>query len=264
MFHVIYRLEKQDRFSCMTLITMLLFAVLLLISVKAPTTLGLVCLACDQVESIRDCSDIQTCGPNEICYLDGHYTVQGHLTYQGGCRDRRRCPTVLGGKRDSNLFCSQCCDQPWCQATLCGGKGYPADRGLMCYDCPQGLDHAEDCDRIIEASSDQACVESLVATNHGTIKYVTSLIGKAACSRLMATIHVDEIVGKRQSTGSNGLCYNCCNSDLCNNQCVSKNQTAQVCQDTGTLETCSLAQGYVCGDKTMAFNAGCLLTCGFC
>ncbi|XP_052240288.1 uncharacterized protein LOC127850926 isoform X1 [Dreissena polymorpha] len=240
---------------------MLPFAVLVLIAFKVPTALGLVCLKCDLVPSIRDCPYIETCGSHEVCYLEGYISNNGRALYQGGCRERQKCSSVTAvGKRTNAVFCSQCCDYNWCQASLCGGTGYPPDRGTMCYACPEGLLQENDCDKIIEASRDQVCTETLKMYAQGTMIYSTSQMEKTACDRALATL----AAGNLHVGVDNGTCFNCCSGDLCNNRCIPAIPIVQVCKDTSTPETCKLAAAFICGDKAMATNAGCLHYCGLC
>ncbi|XP_052264988.1 uncharacterized protein LOC127867695 isoform X1 [Dreissena polymorpha] len=246
---------------CRVKSNMLHFAGLVLIALKAPTALGLVCLVCDHVSSIRDCPYIETCGSHEVCYLEGRNSSNGHALYQGGCRERQKCFTATTvGKRTEAAFCSQCCDHNLCQASLCGGTGYSPNRGPMCYDCPEGLNQGDYCDRIIEASHDQVCTESMRLSLQGTLFYATSLLEKNACDRALARLAAENL----HITGANGSCFNCCSGDLCNNRCNLATPIVQVCKDASTPETCKLAAAYICGDKTMATNAGCLHYCGLC
>ncbi|XP_076082654.1 fibrinogen-like protein A [Mytilus galloprovincialis] len=82
-----------------------------------PVDGGTTCLSCSSVESVIDCTHLERCGNNEICFAHKYVTESKSELYDFGCTYQKLC--VLGssgsifGKRLSeghHIVCQTCCN----------------------------------------------------------------------------------------------------------------------------------------------------------
>ncbi|XP_062568502.1 uncharacterized protein LOC134230682 [Saccostrea cucullata] len=147
-------------------------------------------------------------------------TVNGLTLFNTGCRNPSFCnsTSLAEDPEDPNLRvfhphiteCKECCNKSVCNNDGCGSKGYPVNRGPLCFTCPQTTDPAL-CETIDVCNEDEDC-HVHQEMEFGDVFFSQSCQEKHGCLRQAAL----QIFGKR----SEQECTNCCNEDQCNSELV--------------------------------------------
>ncbi|KAK3083550.1 hypothetical protein FSP39_025259 [Pinctada imbricata] len=220
--------------------TAVLFCIAAVVLIQLNDVKAITCFKCNGVAFPRDCPFVVECGPHEECFVDQLVSPDGNIKYNTGCRDRTACQ--LAGRKRNDVIrrqgvtgdlttCTACCDVAHCNYGGCGEKGLPdrSKRGPICYDCYQQRQEAG-CNQVKICGQDEECHIMRSPNSHLDFSYTTGCISKVRCGVL-------SILGKREDAydeggvsserhqRSTGICFNCCNGDLCNKACSPTNTT---------------------------------------
>ncbi|XP_053373702.1 uncharacterized protein LOC123531111 isoform X2 [Mercenaria mercenaria] len=212
---------------------------------------GFQCLECDDVLKPTYCDTVTRCGIHEQCYVDAKLSTAGSIRYSLGCRDSSRCSQTHNvAKRDilhtrhnssfktdvrifqnrrsgGNWVCSECCSGDLCNSAGCGSKGYPSQRGPICFNCPQ-QNTEDDCNKITMCGQDELCMlhKTMDPVIHETF-YESRCEGEQKCNDQLSRYKLlpSVLVGKRRRR--NAVIYHscrlqCCKTSLCNANCTNE------------------------------------------
>ncbi|XP_052236752.1 integumentary mucin C.1-like [Dreissena polymorpha] len=201
-----------------------------------------VCLSCQGVVSPVACSQVETCGAHEVCFMDSFATSNGYIRYNLGCRDSVKCstPSVIGKRlfdgrisvtsdyhrrRSETVICSQCCHGNLCNQALCGQRGFGQDQGPVCYSCDIQQD-SDSCDTIRQCSTDQVCqLKFEYRPEYKAVVYQTACKSPSDCEQ--DKLKVTQLLALLGQTADTSCHIQCCTSDLCNSvTCPSKSTIA--------------------------------------
>ncbi|XP_052786762.1 uncharacterized protein LOC128222045 [Mya arenaria] len=178
---------------------------------------GLVCLKCHDVVQPRHCMTAISCAESEVCYAERTVNDLDEVAYTLGCTPKQTCSNSSSTSQFSR--CKLCCDSPLCNNEACGEPGYPAGRGLLCFNCHDPVP-AGRCHNIDFCGSEEVCSVA------GREVFGT-MVFSSKCQFACETHHSGEIlIGRRQiselkrRSGDSRGCTACCSSDLCNDECV--------------------------------------------
>ncbi|XP_046547092.1 uncharacterized protein LOC124257144 isoform X2 [Haliotis rubra] len=180
------------------------------------------CLECNRVTKPQDCTKDVICDESEICVSEQYITDLGHTLYDIGCRLTSSCAAtgykgrqhqsnqMLIGRKRQNIaahLCIECCDTDLCNKNLCGGT----DNGrLECVHC-SGLQNMTYCTQLEICESNEVCyIEKKITDTYGQ-QYTAGCVKRTQCEAKQ--------VSKRQYDNVVDLCFNCCNTSVCNIEC---------------------------------------------
>ncbi|XP_078327360.1 uncharacterized protein LOC111110903 isoform X2 [Crassostrea virginica] len=177
---------------------------------------GLYCLSCTDSVTPRHCRTVQNCGDGEVCFTESHFSQNGNILFDLGCRTSQTCQIKRRDVNNQQLLhrlshhshCIDCCSTDLCNNQGCGQRGYPTSRGPVCFECQQ-VSNPLLCDKITFCDQDQECYLER-ELEFGDVFYSSRCINKHACASNL------QVFGKRNTDH----CSHCCHTDLCNNQCV--------------------------------------------
>ncbi|XP_067658619.1 von Willebrand factor A domain-containing protein 2-like [Haliotis asinina] len=200
------------------------------------------CLECNRLSKPQDCTKFVICDENEICVTEKYITDLGHTLYDIGCRLTSSCAAtgykarhrplqsnqVLIGRKRQNIaahLCIQCCDTDLCNKHLCGG----IENGkLECVHC-SGLLNMTYCTHLETCESNEVCyIEKKITDTFGQ-QYAAGCVKRSQCDA--------KYVSKRQTDNVVDLCYNCCNTSVCNIECHKDATPAVTTTTTTTAQT---------------------------
>ncbi|XP_048739026.2 uncharacterized protein LOC125653514 [Ostrea edulis] len=191
-----------------------LHAVVLGVLCSLPVTHGLKCLKCDSVTEPRLCTRLETCHKGEVCGVRQRRSDNGDISYWTGCVPQTGCSVIntVKGKRtsyyDNEIICQYCCSGDLCNSQGCGARGYPSDRGPLCYECKNIADPST-CHSIAICNHNEKCFVG-TESHFGHLYYTTRCETAHTCTAL----DFSSPLGKR-AVG----CQHCCSGDLCNSGC---------------------------------------------
>ncbi|XP_033731796.1 integumentary mucin C.1-like isoform X4 [Pecten maximus] len=194
---------------------------------------GLTCFICDGVETPDQCTQLENCGQDAVCYMERYVRkLDAKKLYRGGCRSKTVCDiqtclsaNLIVGKRDESagVACSECCTKQLCNLKLCHFDVVSEDdpnKALRCYRCDDMI-HPEACGVSDICSRNEQCrVEVYFSNIYQDVRYQSDCYRTAECNATQAFKSSVTEVGRRkraQSTTNLQLRSECCNHSLCNN-----------------------------------------------
>ncbi|XP_052231897.1 SCO-spondin-like isoform X2 [Dreissena polymorpha] len=173
---------------------------------------ALACLACSFVTQPRHCDTAMTCPQlNDVCYLERRTNSFGEEGYALGCILNHSCKNVSSVNHTSD--CAQCYDKDLCNSGGCGEPGFPEDRGHVGFDCPFLLPEGR-CHNI------DICREGEVCSVTGKDNFGTTVFKSRCTPKDECGVHqVGVLIGKKRYTSDHHDCFQCCETDICNNKC---------------------------------------------
>ncbi|XP_061181040.1 uncharacterized protein LOC133189656 [Saccostrea echinata] len=182
---------------------------------------ALQCLRCSDTFEPRLCNRIEVCNKGEVCGVRLYRSDNGDVSYWTGCMSSLDCTktinrTVVHPKRDGSshipgqLLCTDCCVGDMCNSEGCGADGYPISRGPLCYDC-RDIHAPGDCHKIVPCSLNEKCLLE-ERTVFGQRYFTSRCEHGQTCDSL---VHIP--FGRKRATAVK--CHQCCDGDLCNNNC---------------------------------------------
>ncbi|XP_076084690.1 uncharacterized protein LOC143055432 [Mytilus galloprovincialis] len=196
--------------------TLLLF---ILVAGFRSTYSGTVCLSCSGVQSINQCTHLENCRNDEVCFFEKYNTESGTEMYDLGCSIPKLCTKRKTRQltEGHHLTCQGCCNNTnVCNLnTECGDvpvSHNSSESGRTCVSCT-GVQNINDCTHLETCGSNEVCFIHKYATESGVEQYDFG----CTLPELCVNKRPDEIFGKRLAEGHHMLCKGCCNkSNVCN------------------------------------------------
>ncbi|VDI47384.1 Hypothetical predicted protein [Mytilus galloprovincialis] len=101
---------------------------------------GRTCLSCSDVGSVHECTDVEVCADDEVCYTNRYATRTMEISYDFGCSFHQFCTSIIGKRRAGHhLVCQTCCNTTnICniQSSCVNGSECSSSSTCPSYTCP--------------------------------------------------------------------------------------------------------------------------------